>query len=454
MYLFEKGVEMSSDGIQKITVENYKSISHSEIEIRPLTILAGANSSGKSSMIQPLLLLKQTLETPQQQTGILFSGKNVPLTNWEQIKSKVVSQSISNIVKIGIESLYLKLTSTFKPDDSFLNLKSSVFEFTRDGHFSFELTDKMPNDELSKIMENCVSNLKLDSSILNDKYFELVQDHCFFNIYPRRDSVASIFSRSAYRLASPIDTYIMKIIHVPGLRIDAHNREHSKWHIPYSRDGDKVDYWFRGTFPTYLASLIEIWEQERNGRYEQFTDYVRQTGLTNKVSTRKINDSTLEIIVGWDPKNDNPRKEDMINIADVGIGTSQVLPILAAIVAAQPGQIVYIEQPAVHLHPKPLIALAQIFADAAARGVKIIIETHSATLLLALQLAVSTPRDGLKAEDVVLYWFTKDDDGVSKITKGELDENGAYGEFPEDFSYTTLKLQHEYMSVLQEKILQ
>ncbi|MGI9105730.1 MAG: AAA family ATPase, partial [Pyrinomonadaceae bacterium] len=50
-------------GITKITVAGYKSISREQsIEIRPLTILAGANSSGKSSMMQPLLLLKQTLE--------------------------------------------------------------------------------------------------------------------------------------------------------------------------------------------------------------------------------------------------------------------------------------------------------------------------------------------------------------------------------------------------------
>jgi hypothetical protein len=403
-------------------------------------------------MIQPLLLLKQTLETPQQQTGILFSGENVPLTSWEQIKSKVVSQSVSNTVKIGIELPCLKLTSTFQPDDSsFLNLKSSNFEFTCE-NFSFELTDKIRNEELREIMKNCVKNLNLDDNILNAEHFELVQDHCFFNIYPHRNSDSNIFSMSAYRPASPIDTHIMKMIHVPGLRDASHNRKHWKLPIPRSRVDDEVDYWFKGIFPTYLASLIEIWEQENNGRYERFTNYVRQLDMTNKVSTRKINDSALEIIVGWNPKDDNPRKEDMINIADVGIGTSQVLPILAALVAAQPGQIVYIEQPAVHLHPKPLIALAKVFANAVARGVKIIIETHSANLLLALQLAVSTSRDEIKPEDVILYWFTKDDDGKTKITKGELDENGAYGEFPEDFSFVTLQLQHDYMDAVQKKL--
>ncbi|MEN8219407.1 MAG: hypothetical protein ABFS56_24245 [Pseudomonadota bacterium] len=50
-------------GIIKISVSGYKSIYQEQtFEIAPLTLLAGANSSGKSSLLQPLLLLKQTLE--------------------------------------------------------------------------------------------------------------------------------------------------------------------------------------------------------------------------------------------------------------------------------------------------------------------------------------------------------------------------------------------------------
>ena len=51
--------------ITTLSVAGFKSIVDEQtIEIRPLTLLAGANSSGKSSMMQPLLLLKQTLEAP------------------------------------------------------------------------------------------------------------------------------------------------------------------------------------------------------------------------------------------------------------------------------------------------------------------------------------------------------------------------------------------------------
>ncbi|MHB1424491.1 MAG: AAA family ATPase, partial [Gemmataceae bacterium] len=64
--------------ITEIQVGGFKSISDDQmIEIRPLTILAGANSSGKSSMMQPLLLLKQTLEAPYDPGPLLLNGPNV-----------------------------------------------------------------------------------------------------------------------------------------------------------------------------------------------------------------------------------------------------------------------------------------------------------------------------------------------------------------------------------------
>jgi hypothetical protein len=76
--------EAAPSAIAELQVAGFKSISHEQrIDIRPLTILAGANSSGKSSMMQPLLLLKQTLEAPYDAGPLLLNGPNVssPLQN-------------------------------------------------------------------------------------------------------------------------------------------------------------------------------------------------------------------------------------------------------------------------------------------------------------------------------------------------------------------------------------
>jgi predicted ATPase len=76
----------SSSAISALSVKGFKSIADEQsIEVRPLTILAGANSSGKSSMMQPLLLLKQTLEAQYDPGPLLLNGPNVKFTSVGQI---------------------------------------------------------------------------------------------------------------------------------------------------------------------------------------------------------------------------------------------------------------------------------------------------------------------------------------------------------------------------------
>jgi len=70
------------EAITGIAVEGFKSIrKRTEIAFRPLTILAGANSSGKSSILQPALLMKQTLEAPYDPGALLLDGAHVRCTD-------------------------------------------------------------------------------------------------------------------------------------------------------------------------------------------------------------------------------------------------------------------------------------------------------------------------------------------------------------------------------------
>src|SRR5271165_5172077 len=89
--------------IVEIRVAGFKSISDEQrIEIRPLTILAGANSSGKSSMMQPLLLLKQTLEASYDPGALLLNGPNVRLTSADQVLSRITEGNEASELVIGV----------------------------------------------------------------------------------------------------------------------------------------------------------------------------------------------------------------------------------------------------------------------------------------------------------------------------------------------------------------
>ena len=91
--------------IVEITVAGFKSISDEQkIEIKPLTILAGPNSSGKSSMMQPALLLKQTLEAPFDAGPILLNGPNVKFTSADQLLSRIgKGQSLDSFQRSGCD---------------------------------------------------------------------------------------------------------------------------------------------------------------------------------------------------------------------------------------------------------------------------------------------------------------------------------------------------------------
>ena len=129
---------------------------------------------------------------------------------------------------------------------------------------------------------------------------------------------------------------------------------------------------------------------------------------------------------------------------------SQVLPVLVALLVADAGQLVYVEQPELHLHPRAQCVLARLMADAARRGVRLIVETHSALLLLSVRTLIAAGK--LDPELVKLHWFTlRPEDGSSAVTTAELDQDGAYGDWPDDFGDVELAAEGKYLDAVEQR---
>ena len=112
-----------AEGITRITVKGFKSIADEcSIEIRPLTILAGANSSGKSSIMQPILMMKQTLEAPYDPGPLLIDGPNVRFTSAEQFLSKSDSEVM------GKFSMGIEVKSSISFNETFINKPQAGME--------------------------------------------------------------------------------------------------------------------------------------------------------------------------------------------------------------------------------------------------------------------------------------------------------------------------------------
>jgi hypothetical protein len=227
------------------------------------------------------------------------------------------------------------------------------------------------------------------------------------------------------------------LLHVPGVRGNP-ERAH-----PVTAVGNS----FPGTFEKYAASIIANWQAENDQeKLNLLGRNLEKLGLTWRVSAQYINDTQVELRLGRLPHGKGNGKEDMVNIADVGFGASQSLPVLVALLTAKPGQLVYLEQPELHLHPRAQSALAEVLADAARRGVKVVAETHSDLLILAVQSLVAEGK--LPPELVKLHWFQRNAEGVTEIFSADLDENGAYGDWPEDFADVRLRSEDRYLDAV------
>ena len=429
-------------GITAISVQGFKSLANeSRIEIRPLTILSGANSSGKSSIMQPLLLMKQTLEASYDPEGpFLLSGPNVQFTSITQFISRLQKDSDRQTFSVGVEHAQnrtLKVIFSLNEDQR-LEIREMII---KEGQRSLHLRLNQSIDDLEKAMSKFIEK---EMGLPEGVRLAVVRKRCFLDIAWGVNDIGtvvvspllSIFETKIFSVL--IHKELRGLVHVPGLR-DNPQRD-------YPRTATGPD--FPGTFEYYIATIIAEWQENGDDRLKRLEVMLTDLGLTWKIFAKVVNDTQLELLVGRLSKAKRG-DEDLVSIADVGVGVSQVLPVLVALLVAEPGQLVYLEQPELHLHPRAQYVLAKILADTAKRGVKLVVETHSALLLRMVQTLVAQ-RD-LDSDLVKLHWFSRnDEDGTTEVESTDLDENGAFGDWPEDFGDVELKAEGAYLDAVEE----
>jgi hypothetical protein len=229
------------------------------------------------------------------------------------------------------------------------------------------------------------------------------------------------------------------IIHVPGLRTPP-QRDY-----PLTATGET----FAGRFDVYVASVLLSWQREKDPRVGQTGRALQELGLTWKVRAEPKADTMVSLYVGRLPRGRRGGAKDLVELADVGVGVSQALPVIVALLCAQAGQVVYLEQPELHLHPRAQNAMARLLVQAAARGVRVVVETHSSMLLLGIREHVISGTAHLDPSDVILHWFTRKSDGAARIDSAELNEAGAFGDVPADFDDVELDAHRRYLDALE-----
>lgn len=427
----EKKRKRQRDQLTGIAVEGFKSlVDKCSLEIRPLTILAGANSSGKSSALQPILLMKQTLEASYDPGPLLIHGPNARFNQSDEMLARVAGEAPKDRFSATLEIDHNnKLSTTFKKIRG-KGLKLMEMSYREDGE-QFSIKDDLSSEEIARILPKGFKEFfekEFEENGTNRKW-KVNRWRCFFVLEPEGKSLP-IFRVTP---ANNFNHHLVGLIHVPGLR---GNPERTYKTTAVGRQ-------FPGTFENYVASILSQWQEKNDENVAGLGHALETLGLTWKVTAQRIDDTRVEIRVGRLPRSRRGGARDLVNIADVGFGVSQSLPVVMALLVAREGQVVYLEQPEIHLHPCGQTALAKLLAQAATRGVRVIAETHSSLLLLAIQTLVA--RGDLDPKLVKLHWFERNEVGMTKVSSADLDEAGAFGEWPEDFDDVLLNAQSQYL---------
>ncbi len=397
--------------ITGLGTKNFKSWRKSEtMKLAPLTGFFGANNSGKTSLLQILLLLKQTAEhpPPTNRSEPLFYGDD------------------SSLVKLGdFESVIHRHNTTFT-----LSISVSL-QLSPQIKLKGRLTDSV---DFSASIANHNRTVQLDTLS-----YMFGDDKCGIAWTPQGyKDIASNRSRSPHRCYGTVNVLSgqdsLALLHKAFERQFARIHHLGPYRIPpqhtYEWGGDypeNVGQHGEHTIRILLSGRIELRSIE-----QEILKRLQELKLIHSYNIRSISKQggIYEILVTqYDGGTTVP-------LTDVGFGVSQVLPVLTACYSTPEGSTLILEQPEAHLHPQVQSELADVLIDVVKnRGIQIILESHSEHLLLRLmrRIAEYGIRDEGISADQTAFYFCEINDGNSKAEQLKVDEYGNISNWPKDF---------------------
>jgi predicted ATPase len=384
--------------ITGIHLEHFKCFEGLELPLSDLSVLTGLNASGKSSVMQALVLLHQTIVENEYSQSLILNGRSVALGAADEILNKLSGRSS---FVIGVRSRHISLDwriraqgegpmsgrveeVSWKVGDPASHSTIQVFDD------DIEIRKLLPvgkSDEMGKRGTALIESLRLLSFVSADR------------IGPQETYPASSYEQ--YWSVGARGEYTPWYIHALG-----------ELAIPSSMclEGSppnlerQVDAWLRHFFP---GSRLRV-------------EAIPRTNLvTMSMST---SDAT-----------------DFHRPVNVGYGLSHTLPILVACLGAvghrgrgEDALTVLIENPELHLHPAGQSRMGLFLARTAAAGVQVILETHSDHVLNGIRRAVRN--EILAPEQVSLHFFASaDGEAPQQVLQPRIFASGGIEPWPEGF---------------------
>ncbi len=409
--------------LSRVSYENFKCFEKVEISPSKITLLTGANSSGKSSMIYGILGAIQSGNFPFQFSP---NGKYIRMGDYKEI---VFSHDLSKKIKLNfiftsknlqhnISTVWTKDKNKSVPILDELVAKSKFYRLSMKKILKYDLEfeafegidgadDFMDPSKLIGFMDSVTSLVDNDKEDEKSKQEAEKMSVAFRKYYNSKKSKVStkIKDIDEYRNLSidKRDYYLDQVISKIKDLFRGYNRSLnfiSSFRLYPQRtyyEGAKADLKV-GRFGENYEDQIIAWEASNNEKYRQLLKIIKELGLFQEVKTNRLDGGRYEILI-------KSKKNGVWSaLSDVGFGVSQFLPIIVADLQLGKNSTLFVAQPEIHLHPEVQAKFADYVIDNISNGDKrYVIETHSEYLINRLRLAIAEKK--INEKDVYSVFF-------------------------------------------------
>ncbi len=386
--------------LTRIELDHFKCFELLKLPLRPLTLLSGTNASGKSSLLQALVLLHQTMRDHEWSQRLMLNGQSIKLGT----VADVVDQHARRSCEIALETDEYTCRWGFFGEPGEMSM--AVARVSAEG----------------RDLERGRSGWYRPSSSDSDS-----ERHSLYQLYPwgeykLNDAISlaptgGMLHGLAYLSAEregPRETYPLEAVHAPG---DVGGRgEHAVSMLHFGGDTRVLDKLAVVGIPPTLLRQVEARMKEFFAGCELDLQKIPQANAV-----------TLGLRTS--------RDMDFHRPLHTGFGLTQVLPIVVAALSAQSDGVLLIENPEVHLHPAGQAAMGRFLAEVASAGIQVILETHSDHVLNGVRRAVK--QHTLNAEDTAVHFFAPrslaEGEGIAQVQSPLLDKDGNVDTWPDGF---------------------
>lgn len=434
--------------ITGLAFRNFKSWRDTgQVRLAPITALFGSNSSGKTSLLQMLLMLKQTAESPDR-SQILNLGDERSLVELGTFQELLFAHDLTAPLEWALDWNLPRPLAVVDPTRK----KGVLFEDSTLG-FSARVTWIRNGEQgLGRAAVGRMAYRFAGGEFGMKPVSEGKQEYDLFHTRSGFKFVRSAgrpwklpLPAKFYGFPDQVRAYYQNAGFLADFELQFEELFSRLFYLGPLRDYPKRQYSWAGAQPADMGrrgekvvdallaaretgrSLSRGRGRKRQTLEERVAQWLKELKLIDSFEVRPITPAG-KLFQVWVRR--HPKAAEVL-ITDVGFGVSQILPVITLCYYAPEGSTLLLEQPEIHLHPAVQAGLADVFVDAARnRNIQIILESHSEHLLRRLQRRVAEA--ALKPEDAALY-FCSMEKGVSHLIPLHLDIFGTIENWPEDF---------------------